>query len=356
MQQNSILKLRKRLSWRNEPMVSLKDIANHCGVSVATVSKVLNGHSDIGEATRKRVFDAATEMGYTANAAARALKTNRSYTLGIVFVDLQNSGFMHEYFASMLNYFRIEAEKYGYDICFIKNKVGRRKQTYLQHVLYRGIDGVALICADFQDPDIQELAFSDLPNVSLDHTYNNRTAVLSDNTRGMMSLVRFAYKKGHRKIAYIHGNHTAVTENRVTGFYKACEELRLNIPDEYISECEYHEPSSCYRATKRLLNLRERPSCIFFPDDYAYLGGARAISEAGLKIPEDISVAGYDGIHMAKVMNPRLTTWEQNTKDLGRIAADKLIERIEKPRTAIPEHIIVQGKLLEGETVRQLQP
>lgn len=335
-------------------MISLKDIANRCGVSTATVSKALNGHSDIGEATRQRVIEAATDMGYTVNAAARALKTKRSFNIGIVFVDLQHSGFMHEYFASMLNYFRIEAEKYGYDICFINNRIGNKNQTYLQQALYRGVDGVALICADFRDPDIQELAFSNLPVVTLDHVFNNRTAVLSDNINGMLELTRYVYKKGHRKIAYIHGNDTAVTESRMTGFYKACEELGLVIPSEYIRAAEYHEPNSCYETTKELLTLEDRPTCILFSDDYAYLGGNRAITEAGLKIPEDISVVGYDGIHMAKVMSPRLTTWEQNTKELGRIALEKLIERIENPRSAIPEHITVKGRLLEGETVRQI--
>ena len=254
----------------------------------------------------------------------------------------------------MLNYFRMEAEKYGYDICFINNRVGSKSQTYLQQALYRGVDGVALICADFYDPGIQELAYSSIPIVSLDHVYNNRMAVLSDNVHGMMELTRYVYKKGHRKIAYIHGNETAVTESRMTGFYKACEELQLKVPGEYIQECEYHEPNSCYEATKKLLELKDRPSCILFPDDYAFIGGNRAIVEAGLKTPEDISVAGYDGIHMAKVISPRLTTWEQNTRELGKIAADKLIERIENPRTAIPEHITVEGRLLEGETVRQL--
>ena len=335
-------------------MISLKDIANRCGVSTATVSKALNGHSDIGEATRQRVIEAATDMGYTVNAAARALKTKRSFNIGIVFVDLQHSGFRHEYFASMLNYFRIEAEKYGYDICFINNRIGNKNQTYLQQALYRGVDGVALICADFRDPGIQELAYSNMPVVTLDHAFNNRTAVLSDNINGMQELTRYVYKKGHRKISYIHGNDTAVTESRMTGFYKACEELGLVIPGEYIRAAEYHEPNSCYEATKELLALEDRPTCILFSDDYAYIGGNRAIAEAGLKIPDDISVVGYDGIHMAKVISPRLTTWEQNTKELGRIALDKLIERIENPRTAIPEHIIVQGRLLEGETVRQI--
>ena len=335
-------------------MVSMKDIAQNCAVSVATVSKVLNGQQGIGEATRLRVLAAAKELGYTANSAARALKTNKTCNLGIVFADLQNSGFMHEYFASMLNYFRIESARLGYDISFLNSSVGHQDRSYLQHALYRGVDGVAVVCADFQDPLLYELVSSGLPVVTLDHAYHNRTAVLSDNTDGMMQLVRYVYEKGHRRIAYIHGNHTAVTENRLTGFYKACEELGLKVPDAYVRECEYHEPRSCYRATKELLALSERPSCIFFSDDYSFIGGANAIAEAGLRVPEDISAVGYDGIHLARMISPRLTTWEQNTRELGTIAADRLIERIEHPRTALPEHIVVKGRLLEGETVKQL--
>lgn len=335
-------------------MVSMKDIALHCGVSVSTVSKALNGRSDVGEATKEQILGAARELGYTANSAARALKTNRTYSIGIVFTDLSNSGFMHEYFASMLNFFRMEAERRGYDIMFISDNMGPTNTSYLKHARARGLDGVAIICVDFLDPMVQELARSDLPIVSLDHAFNNRTAVLSDNLRGMESLVRYVYGKGHRRIAYIHGNPTAVTENRLTGFYRACEALGLKIPNEYVLGCEYHEPVSCYTATKRLLALPEKPTCILFSDDYAYIGGGNAILEAGLRVPEDISVVGYDGIHMAKMVSPKLTTWQQNTVELGRIAAEQLIERIEHPRTTLPKHITVQGQLLEGETVRQI--
>ena len=335
-------------------MVSMKDIALRCGVSVSTVSKALNDRWDVGDATKKQILDAAKELGYSANTAARALKTNRTYSIGIVFTDLSNSGFIHEYFASMLNYFRMEAERRGYDITFISGNMGPANPSYLQHVRARGLDGVAIICADFFDPMIQELVRSDLPVISLDHAFNNRSAVLSDNMRGMESLVRYVYGKGHRRIAYIHGNQTAVTESRLTGFYRACDALGLKIPDEYVTECEYHEPVSCYKATKRLLALPERPTCIFFSDDYAYIGGINAIYEAGLRVPEDISIVGYDGIHMAKMVSPKLTTWQQNTEDLGRKAAEQLIERIEHPRTTPPKHITVQGKLLEGETVLDL--
>ncbi len=335
-------------------MVSLKDVARRCGVSVATASKSLNDQPDVGEETKERVRRAAEELGYMANAAARALKTNRTYNIGILFSDLSNRGFMHEYFASTLTSLRMEAERLGYDTTFISDNVGRQSTSYLQHALYRGVDGVVIICADFRAPMVQELVYSELPTVCLDHVFNNRTAVLSDNMNGIESLVRYVYGMGHRRIAYIHGNQTAVTERRMTGFYRACEELGVKVPNEYIGECKYHEPMSCHEATKKLLALPERPTCILFPDDYSYIGGSNAIQEAGLRIPEDISAVGYDGIHMANMVSPKLTTWQQNTTEIGRIAASQLVERIEHPRTTLPEHIEVQGRLLEGETVKRL--
>ena len=334
-------------------MVSMKDIARRCGVSVATVSKALNGQQDIGEATRERVLGVAREMGYTTNSVARALKTNRTYDLGILFTDLQNSGFMHEYFASMLNSFRFEAERCGYDITFI-NSDPAQEGGYLQHARSRRVEGVAIICADFFDSAVRELVFSDIPVITLDHAFDNRMAVLSDNLYGIEELVRHVYQKGHRRIAYIHGNPTAVTERRLTGFYRACEELGLEVPEEYVLSCQYHEPVGCGEAVKKLLALPQRPSCILFPDDYAYIGGFNAIAEAGLRIPEDISAAGYDGINLARVVSPRLTTWQQNTEELGRTAAARLIERIEHPRTALPEHLVIRGSLFEGESVRRL--
>ena len=335
-------------------MVSIKDIAQYCGVSVATVSKALNGQQDVGEATRERVLAAARELGYTANVMARALKTNRTYNIGILYTDLRKSGFMHEYFASALNSFREEAECSGYDITFISCDVGRSSTSYLQRARYRRVEGIAIFCADFLDPLVQELAYSDLPVITLDHAYDGCMAVLSDNMNGIEELVRYVYGKGHRRIAYIHGNPTAVTEQRLKGFYSSLEELGLEIPDEYIGSCEYHEPMSCREATRKMLSLPTPPTCIFFPDDYAYLGGVKAINEAGLRIPEDISAVGYDGIHLARVMSPRLTTWRQNTEELGRTAAVRLIEKIECPAVSMPEHLVIGGSFYEGESVKQL--
>lgn len=334
-------------------MVSMKDIAQRCGVSVASVSKALNGQPDIGEETRKRIEQVAKELGYMTNASARALKTNRTYHLGVLFVDERRSGLAHEYFSTMLESFKVEAEARGYDITFINHNVGGKRTSYLQHCLYRGVDGVVIACVDFHDPQVRELVDSGIPLVTIDHVFNNRLAVVSDNVSGLEELVRFIYQKGHRKIAFLHGEDTTVTRNRLTGFYRACEELGLEIPEEYIRECVYHDPDRCAKATREVLELPERPSCIIFPDDFSYIGGLNVLNEKGLRIPEDISVAGYDGIHLAKVLN--LTTYSQNAEKIGATAAERLISLIEHPKTTLIDRIMVPGELLEGTTVKDIR-
>lgn len=333
-------------------MVSMKDIALRCGVSVATVSKALNGQADIGEETRARVCAVAAELGYMTNSAARALKTNRTYNLGVLFVDERRSGLAHEYFSTMLESFKVEAESHGYDITFINHNVGGKATSYLQHCLYRGVDGVVIACVDFNDPQVRELVDSRIPLVTIDHVFDNRLAVLSDNISGTEALVRYIHKMGHRKIAFLHGEGTTVTQNRLVGFYKTCEELGLDIPEEYVQECAYHDPDRCAQATRELLALPNPPSCILFPDDYSYIGGLNALNEMGLRVPEDISAVGYDGIHLAKVM--QLTTYSQNTCSLGRIAAERLIRLIEHPKTTPIDRTVVSGELFVGTSVKQL--
>lgn len=333
-------------------MVSMKDIARACGVSVATVSKALNGQPDIGEETRTRVCDAAQKMGYMTNSAARALKTNRTYHIGVLFVDERQSGLAHEYFSTMLESFKAEAEAHGYDITFINHNVGGKPTSYLQHCRYRGVDGVVIACVDFTDPRVRELAESDLPLVTVDHVFNNRLAVVSDNVQGMETLVRYAYGKGHRKIAFLHGEKTSVTQNRLVGFFRACEELGLEIPEEYVRESAFHNPDRCAQDTLALMNLPERPTCILFPDDYSYVGGMNALRQMGIRVPEDVSVMGYDGIHLARVIG--LTTYWQDNREIGRIAAERLISLIEHPKTTLVDRIMVSGRLLEGTTVKEL--
>lgn len=336
-------------------MVSLKDIAARCKVSTATVSKALNGQSDVSDKTREKVQRAAREMGYFPNAAARALKTNRSYNLGVLFRDEANSGLTHAYFAGVLNGFKVQAEKMGYDITFINTRADHQKMSYYEHCRYRNFDGVIIVCVDFSDPDVVELMQGEIPIVTIDYVNQNCTAVSSDNVQGIEDLVRYIYSRGHRKIAYIHGQEKSyVTRERLAGFYRTVQELELEIPVGYVREARYLETCEAAEQTRELLSLPEPPTCIIYPDDMAYIGGRNVIQQMGLRIPEDISVAGYDGNQLSQLLEPGLTTIMQDTEAIGARAAKCLIERIESPKTALIEQIYMAGTLCEGGSVAKI--
>ena len=255
----------------------MKDVAVECGVSIATVSKALNDHSDISEETRRKVKEAANRLGYYPNSAARALKTNRSYNIGV----LLNNGLAHEYFAEVLESFKNEAEKKGYDITFVSNH--SKKMTFYEHCLYRNFDGVLVACEDFSNPEIYEMVNGRLPVVTIDYIFNGSTSVNSNNVKGMSELVRYAYSRGHRKIAYIYGNvESEVTKERLAAFYKTMGELGVEVPDEYIKESTYLDSIKAEKLTYELLKLKEPPTCIFYPDDLSVVGGKNAIKNMKL--------------------------------------------------------------------------
>ena len=166
-------------------MVSLKTIAEKCGVSTATVSKALNDQRDISEETKSRVRKTAEALGYFPNAAARALKTNRSYNIGVLFEEEAGSGLTHEYFSGVLNGLKVQSEKQGYDITFINTCFENRKMSYYEHCRYRNFEGVVIVCANFDDPDVIELMNSEIPVVTIDYVHHNCTAVSSNNIQGM---------------------------------------------------------------------------------------------------------------------------------------------------------------------------
>lgn len=333
-------------------MVSMKDISIACGVSIATVSKALNDHDDIGAETKERIKQKAKEMGYFPNSAAKALKTNRTYNLGVLFVDELNDGLTHDYYAKVLDSFKKTADEKGYDITFIN---ANNRMSYLEHCKYRGFDGVVIASIDFRAPGVQELVESDVPLVTIDHLFNDRSAVVSDNVKGMRDLVQYVYEMGHRKIAYIHGNSDSpVTRSRLASFYKTCEELGVDVPDVYIREARYRDTVHTFQETEFLLDLSDPPTCILYPDDFAGLGGLNAINMRNMQIPEEISVAGYDGIVIAEHIEPKLTTITQDAVKVGCVAAEKLIDLIENPKTAVTEQIVIEGILTKGKSVADI--
>jgi LacI family transcriptional regulator/LacI family purine nucleotide synthesis repressor len=295
-------------------------------------------------------------MGYFPNSAAQALKTNRTYNIGILFGDETKRGLTHDYHANILDSFKESAEKSGYDIAFINcSKTRKNRMSYLEHALYRGFDGVAVAFIDFGDSEVVQLVRSGMPVVTIDHTFDNRLAVISDNVSGMEQLIRYVYKNGHRKIAYIHGNMSSVTQNRLASFYKTTKELGLRIPEAYVLEGRYKDAKLSYQKTLELLDLPDSPTCILYPDDFASFGGINAIRSRGLHVPDDVSVVGYDGISAVKYLLPRLTTYTQNTRKIGHTAAERLIDLMEEPKTTVVEHIMVHGSFYPGETVKDIR-
>ena len=298
-------------------MVSMKDIARKCQVSVATVSKALNGYSDIGKEKREEILQAAKEMGYFPNSSARALKTNRTYNLGILFSDNLHSGLTHDYFAAIIESFKVTAEEKGYDITFttMNSTVANRKMTYYEHCRYRGLDGVVIANIDFDTPEVTELVRSSLPVVTIDYVFDGRIAVVSDNMNGMKALAEYVCRMGHRKIAYIHGYNTSVTRDRLSVFYRTMDSYMIKVPDNYILPSRYRDVALTAQRT---------------------------------------SVAGFDGIEISRFLSPKLTTLRQDSQTIGVRAADSLISLIESPKTTLIEKIVVPGELVEGESVRNM--
>lgn len=335
-------------------MVSIKDIAVAAGVSVATVSKALRNRDDIGEETKKKIKDIASELGYMPNAAARALKTNQSKNIGVLYKEETGYGLKHEYFAGVLQGFKNQAEQLGYDITFIN---ADESMSYLEHCRYRNFDGVVIVCAVFTEQQVIELMDSELPVVTIDYVHHSCASVSSDNINGIYGLVDYAVSKGHKKIAYIHGQkHSFVTKERLDAFKLRMKEDGLLVPAEYIREAEYKKTEKAATCTRELLELADAPTCIFYPDDTALIGGLNVINEKGLRIPEDISIVGYDGSSFSELIMPPLTTVKQDTEKIGSEAANRLVNLIkqvgdEAEDTTVIERVVVEGQLVEGASV-----
>ncbi len=337
-------------------MVTIKMIAKECGYSVATVSKALNDAPDISAETRDRIRKIAAQMGYMPNAAARMLKTSRSYNFGVLFEDHANRGLTHLFFSQILNSFKHRSEELGYDISFITEHMGGREISFLEHTRYRNCDGVIIASVDYTEHSVVDLVNSGIPVVTIDYVFDNCTSVVSDNVGGMADLVNYVYSMGHRKIAYIYGDDTAVTRHRVASFCRTCKELGLNVPEEYLIPSLYVNAQAAEAATRKLLDLPDPPTCILYPDDLSQFGALNEFDRRGMLVPEDISIVGYDGAEIAQMLKPKLTTLKQDPERIGALAASELARAVEEGRSYIPKRLVVSGTLLPGKTVKDINP
>ena len=282
--------------------------------------------------------------------------SDNSYTLGILFDDEARNGLTHDFFASVLNGFKNQAEEKGYDITFINTrKDNPHKTSYLKRIQDRNIQGVGIICTNFEDPEVKELISSDVPVVTIDEPLDGVISVLSDNAQGIKNLVYHISGMGHTKIAYIHGNMNSVTQVRLKNFKEACDKLGITVPEEYIRQSYFRDINKTAFETEALLRLPDPPTCIIFPDDYAAIGGINILKAYGMVVPDDISVAAYDGIDIPSRYDPQITTVKQDMDGMGRAAAEKLIKLIETPEEITDfSDVMIETKLVEGHTIKQM--
>ncbi len=281
------------------------------------------------------------------------METNN--TIGVLFADRANSGLTHDYFAGILDSFKRTVEERGYNICFLNsNQKNENRKTYLEQANMRGFSGVVIACIEYQDAEVRELLDSGIPIVTIDEDIDNITTVKSDNQQGIRNLVRYLAQMGHKRIAYIIGDDNTVTSIRLNGFLEECKELGIEVPEEYIRRSLYRDMKKASYETEQLLRLENPPSCILYSDDFAAIGGINILRARGMEIPDDISVTGYDGLNILAQYEPRLTTVKQNSVEIGRQAAIKLMEQIENPGKRIAETIVVDTVLEKGRTVSRV--
>lgn len=338
-------------------MITLKDVAAKCGYSAAAVSKALNGRTDINPDTARRIREVAREMGYIPNTAARMLITNSSKVIGLLFYLRDTTVWEHEYFASIAASAQEVMEKEGYDIAPVN--IARRSVvgSCADYCRHRNYDGALVMSVDYGARELMDFVSSSqsLPMVMIDAWVSGRSAVISDNYAGARDLVFYAHKKGHRRIAFIHGEiDSLVAQARVKGFREACRDLFLSLPEEYLQEGSWRSPEKTAAVFSQLMTLEEPPSCVLCPDDYAVLGAYNQAQKMGLSIPEDVSVLGYDGIPLSRALSPKLTTLRQDSRGIGRQAAQLLLEQIKDPASPC-RHIYLPGSIVEGESVKALR-
>ncbi|MFW6022317.1 MAG: LacI family DNA-binding transcriptional regulator [Halanaerobiaceae bacterium] len=334
-------------------MVTIKDIAKTAGVSITTVSKVINNYPDIGQETRDRVIKIMKQANYHPNAIARSLSTNKSNSIGVFLHYHPSKGLHHIFFHEILFSLETVMGKKGYDFIYFSDLKWKRSCDYLDKCHNRHIDGVILMGIN-RDSNVEDLLQSDIPAVFLDIDVigENATYITSDNILGARKAVGHFHELGHTDIGMIAGlKNTIPTKQRSRGFELQMEELGLSLNKDWIVNSFYNEEGG-YSAMTELLALKDYPTAIFCHSDMIAIGAMKAIKDAGYSIPEDFSIIGFDDLEICNYVSPKLTTIKQDTYLMGEKAA-KLLEDMIKDSDKEIEPQILPVELIKRKSCKR---
>jgi len=312
-------------------------------VSVSTVSRVFNGYDDVSPATRERVLDVARRLDYAPSAAARTLVKQRSQLIGVVlFTGYEHPDIHHPFFQEVLVGLKHGIGELGYDLLlFATEQPGSsrgRPHSYLRRAQQHRVDGLVVMGVDRDDPEVEKLVRADIPvmAVDLDVVHDHTSFVASDNIGGARLAVRHLHELGHTRIATIAGpSNTKPGADRTLGYRAEMRELGLTIPPGYEVEGDFY-PESAERAMQSMLALTEPPTAVFAAADMMAVGAIRTLRSAGLLVPDDIAIVGFDDIRVAELLSPPLTTVRQDMVGIGLAAGRALVEQIENPDVTPP--------------------
>ena len=329
----------------------MKRIAGELGVSITTVSKVLNNREDIGNATRARVLAKVAELGYQPNAVARSLTLRRTHTLGVVIPDL-----MHSFFVEIVAGLESVASARGYGILLCSSSEDPIKERQeLEMLRQRQVDGVVLASANASGNTdlLQRLSSLGMGLVMIDrddHADVRCDRVVTDDEEVGRLATAHLIAQGRKAIAHITGTSVVHAKRRADGYRKALKAAGIKAPLDWMVRGGFKEADG-YRGMQRLLALKPRVDGVFAANDPSAIGAMKAVWDAGLRVPEDVAVVGAGDIALGDLLRVPLSTISWSREDQGKAAAKLLLDRVEADpagqavhtrRIVIPPHLVVR--------------
>jgi len=323
-------------------MPTIRELADQAGVPVTTVTRILGGDAGVDVETRERVLKLVRELEVTSDISTAVVTDMPSQVIGVILDTSGHVDLRHPVFGDVLDGLKEVITEGGYDMLFFTGGTSAgsiRTYDYLERCRRHHVDGMILMGVGRSFPEIQKLVRSEVPciGVDLDLTGPLTGFVISDNVEGAKLAVKHLHELGRRKIATITGmTYSRPGRDRLTGYREQIEKLGLSKNSKYIQNGDFYEPSG-FTAMESLLALKNRPDAVFCASDMMAVGAIGAVKAAGLKVPEDIAIIGFDDAPFAAAFDPAISTIRQDKVGLGRAAGEQLMTLIDDPKATPPK-------------------